>query len=218
VNQMSREDVRERLGNVDQIRDIIFGSQLRDYDNRFTKVESDILLLQQEMRSHVEQIKAHFAAEMKVSFEAIEKKLKALNLNTQEESADLRQQVDRLNRKFSSSVQSLDEALDSQTHSIQEDLSQTKIQMQDDIMALRDAFMEELDRRFSQLKDAKVSKDDMAETLFALGMRLKGSELIPQLREAADDNRDYNSLPLFGTKKVSGVLAHSNGNGSAEHS
>ena len=34
MNQLTREDVRERLGNIDQIRDIIFGAQIRDYDNR----------------------------------------------------------------------------------------------------------------------------------------------------------------------------------------
>ena len=50
MTQMSREDVRERLGNIDQIRDIIFGTQLREYENQFTKLESDISVLQQEKR------------------------------------------------------------------------------------------------------------------------------------------------------------------------
>jgi hypothetical protein len=210
MNQMSKDDVRERLGNIDQIRDIILGTQLREYENRFNKLESDISLLQQQMRSHVEQLKSNFSAELKAGFEVLDKKLKSLNLATQEETLDLRQQVDRLNKKFSSSVQSLDETLDSQTTSIRDEIFQTKVQLQDDATALRDLILEEIDRRFSQLTDTKVSKDDMAETLFALGMRLKETEVIPKLREAADEHSDnYSAVPLLETTKLSKVLTHS---------
>ncbi|MDJ0775325.1 MAG: hypothetical protein QNJ49_18155, partial [Mastigocoleus sp. MO_167.B18] len=111
----TREEVSERLGNIDQIRDIIFGAQIRDYENRFVQLESDISRLQQEMRSQVEQLKSSFSIEIKAATEALDKKIKSIALTTQEESVDLRQQVDRLNRKFSSSIQSLDEALDIQT-------------------------------------------------------------------------------------------------------
>lgn len=181
MSQLSREDVRERLGNIDQIRDIIIGAQLREYENRFNKVESDISLLQQEMRSHFEQLKANFTVELRTAVEVLEKKLKLLSVTTAEETVDLRACVDRLNKKFSSSVQSLDEALDTQTTSIRDELSQNKAKFQEDVTALRDLVLEELERRFSQLRETKVSKDDIAETLFALGMRLKGTEFIPKL-------------------------------------
>jgi DNA anti-recombination protein RmuC len=210
MNQMSREDVRERLGNIDQIRDVIFGTQLREYDNRFTKLESDMSLLQQEMRSHFEQLKANFSAEMKSAVEVLDKKLKSVSLTSQEDAIDLRQQVDRLNRKFSNSVQSLDETLDTQTTSIRDEVLQTKVKLQEDMTGLRELILEELDRRFSQLRESKVSKDDMAETLFALGMRIKEAEFIPQLREAADETRDYASFPLLETAKLSKVLTHVN--------
>lgn len=211
MSQMSKDDVRERLGNIDQIRDIILGTQLREYENRFSKLESDISLLQQQMRSHIEQLKSNFSAELKSGFETLDKKLKSLNLTTQEETLDLRQQVDRLNKKFSSSVQSLDETLDNQTTSIRDEIFQTKVHLQDDVTALRDLILEEIDRRFSQLTDTKVSKDDMAETLFALGMRLKETEFIPKLREAADEHNDnYTAVPLLETTKLSKVLTHSN--------
>ncbi|MEA5596356.1 hypothetical protein [Rivularia sp. UHCC 0363] len=207
---MLREEVRERLGNIDQIRDIIFGAQLREYDIRFGKLESDISLLQQEMRSHVEQLKVGFSAELKTGFESLEKKLKLFNLNHEEEAADLRQQVDRLNRRFSSCVQSLDNELNSQTKSIREDISQTKIQLEEEVLTLRDLVLEEIEQRFSTLRQSKVSKDDMAETLFALGMRLKENEFIPMLREAGDDNSENNSFMLL-RKEKSELLSHFNG-------
>ncbi len=220
MTQMLREEVRERLGNIDQIRDIIFGAQIREYETRFGKLESDISLLQQEMRSHVEQLKVSFAAELRAGFDSLDKKLKLFNLNNEEETADLRLSVDRLNRKFSHSVQSLDEELDSQTKSIREDLSQTKVQLEEEVLALKDLVLEEIEQRFSNLRQNKISKDDMAETLFALGMRLKEKEFIPMLRQAGDENSESNSVKMLrnGEQKLSELLAHSNGssNGSSE--
>ncbi|NJM22289.1 MAG: hypothetical protein HC836_38985 [Richelia sp. RM2_1_2] len=212
MTQMLREEVRERLGNIDQIRDIIFGAQIREYETRFGKLESDISHLQQEMPSHVEQLKLSFTAELKAGFEILEKKLKLFNFNREEEATDLRLSVDRLNRKFSSCIQSLDEELDSQTKSIREDISQTKVQLEEEVLALRDLVLEEIERHFSNLRHSKVSKDDMAEILFALGMRLKENEFIPMLREAADDNSKINSVKLLrNQEKLSELLTHSNG-------
>lgn len=208
MSQMSRDDVRERLGNIDQIRDIIFGAQLRDYDNRFTKLETDISRLQQETLKHVEQLKASFSSELKSAVEVIEKKLKLLSLAVQEETADLSQQIDRVNRKFSSTVQSLDEELDKQNNSIREEISQNKNQFQEEIVTLRNLVLEELEQHFADLTETKVSKDDIAETLFALGMRLKGTEVIPKLREAIDEDRDYGDVPLLETTKLSKILMH----------
>jgi hypothetical protein len=209
MSQITQEDVRERLGNVDQIRDIIFGAQTRDYDNRFTKMESDISKLQQEMRSSVEQLKISFSVELKAGIEVLDKKLKSLTFNTQEETTDLRSSFDRLNRKFTSSVQTLDEALDAQTNSIREELSESKNSLQEDITALRDLMLGELERSFADLRENKVSRDDMAETLFALGMKMKGTELIPKLQEAVNDKNEYNSIPLLASSKKSQVFAHS---------
>jgi hypothetical protein len=196
-------------GNVDQIRDIIFGTQIRDYDNRFTKIESDISKVQQEMRSGMEQLKTSFSVELKAAVETLDKKLKSLILNTQEETTDLRSSVDRLNRKFTASIQTLDETLEGQTNSIREELSESKNKLQEDITALRDLMLEELERHFSDLRENKVSRDDMAETLFALGMRMKGTELIPKLQEAVDQKSEYSSFPLLGSSKSSQVFAHS---------
>ncbi len=43
---------------------------------------------------------------------------------------------------------------------------------------------------FSMLKDAKVSKDDIAEVLLELGLRLKGTELVPELKKVIDNGID----------------------------
>lgn len=186
--EITKEEMRERLGNIDQIRDIIFGAQLRDYNNRFEKIETELSLLQQEMHDYAEQVKSVLSTEVRAAVDSFEKKLKSINLNTQEENADLRQQIDRINRKFSTHLEALDESVDRQTSSMRDDLSQTRERLQEEVRSLRNQVFDELDKRLSLLRDVKVSRDDMAEVLFELGMRLKGTEFVPELKEAADTN------------------------------
>lgn len=184
--EITKEEMRERLGNIDQIRDIIFGSQLREFQNRFDKLESEISMVQQDIQDRVEQVKTTLSSELRSAVDAMDKKFKNLNLNTQEESTEIRQQVDRINRKFSTSIESLDEAIDNQTNSIRDELSQTRERLQEEVRNLKNIIFEELERRFSVLQDGKVSADDMAEILFELGMRLKGTEFVPELKEVAE--------------------------------
>jgi len=213
VSDITKEEMRDRLGNIDQIRDIIFGAQLRDYNGRLDKVESNLSILQQEMRERTDQIRTSLSGELHAAIESLEKKIKSLNSTLQEENGELRQQLDRLNKKFSTSIEALDGAMDSQTTTLRNELSQTRNKIQDDALSLKDLILEELERRFSMLRDVKVSKDDMAEALFELGMRLKGTEFVPKLKEVADGNEKdtYAPVPLLETQRHSDHSNYSEG-------
>lgn len=201
MSDITKDEIRDRLGNIDQIRDIIFGAQLRDYDTRLSKIETDVALLKQETREQMDQLRSGVEAEVRSAIEVFDKRLRSSQANAQEECSEIRQQVDRLNKKFTNTIQSLDESVDRQFNSMQNELTTVKTKFQDDVGALRDLVLEELDRRFSQLQQAKASKDDIAETLFELGMRIKGSEFIPTLKQATETNSDYDPLPLLATRR-----------------
>jgi hypothetical protein len=207
MSDITKEEVRERLGNIDQIRDIIFGSQLRDYDNRLDRLESDTAIFQQEMRDRIDQIKAILATELRTATDLVEKKLKTLSLKSQEDSVDLQQQVDRIQRKFSSNIESLDVAIDKQEQELRSELLQTRTNLQNDVLALRDMVFEELDRRFALVREGKVSKDDMAEALFELALRMKGTEFVPKLRELASKADSDAYIPLLETRKIAKRIA-----------
>jgi cell division protein ZapA (FtsZ GTPase activity inhibitor) len=187
MGEITRDEIRERLGNIDQIRDIIFGAHLREFTSRLDKSEADISAVQQEVSDRLSELKSLLALELRAAVESIDKRLKTISASTQEEAADLRQQFDRINRKFTSSIETLDETVEAQRIALRDELAQTRENLQSDTRELRSLVLEELDRHFSILREDKISKDDMAELLFELGMRLKGSEFVPELREAAEE-------------------------------
>ncbi|PZO43266.1 MAG: hypothetical protein DCF19_04750 [Pseudanabaena frigida] len=202
MGEITRDEIRERLGNIDQIRDIIFGAHLREYTSRLDKAESDISAIQQDVRDRLNELKSVLAIELRTAVESIDKRLKTISASTQEEAADLRQQFDRINRKFTNSIETLDEAVEAQRLSLREELAQTRDSLQNDNRELRSLVLEELDRHFSILREDKISKDDMAELLFELGMRLKGSEFVPELREAAEERAEekYEQVNILGSE------------------
>ncbi|GAB4379683.1 MAG: hypothetical protein Kow00121_34290 [Elainellaceae cyanobacterium] len=205
MNGMSKADFRDQISNIDQIRDILFGSQLRDYSNRLDQIESNLSVLQQEIRDRTEEVKQVLTTELQAAVEGLDKKMKSLTLKDTEEKVDIRQQIDLLSKRLTSNVQRLDETVDEQTRSLRDDFLGSREKMQEDILSLRNQIYEELERRIAVLTETKIAKEDMAEMLFELGLRLKGTEFVPQLREAA------NSKPL-GSNNPSLLEAHTPAN------
>jgi len=186
MNQLKKEEIYDKLGNIDQIRDIIFGSQLRDYNTRFDKLESDLVNFRQELIDRVQEVKSTNAIELRSAIDTMDKRIRALQLTGEEERNELRQIIDRTHRKSTSNFDKLGEDLEVTTGLLRDNLSETKAKLQDDIRNLRIYVQEELERRLSAIGNIKVSRDDMAEILFELGMRLKGTEFVPELEEATD--------------------------------
>ena len=53
------DEAADRTGNVDKIRDILFGTQMRDYDKKFARLEERLLKESAELR---EELKRRFAS------------------------------------------------------------------------------------------------------------------------------------------------------------
>ena len=235
MSDLTKADIRERLGNIDQIRDILFGSRLRDFDARLEQVEKGLSNLQQDLRTRSDEIRQALSSELQTAVESVEKKLRSSSLKDEEEkfeirsqleavgkrigssteelekklaakiqeSADnldrqlkllsqreeeedsnLRQQVDLLSKRLSSNIDGLNETVDKQNTSLRNDLLETRENLQEAVLSLKNHVYKELEQSVSQLSRAKVAREDMAELLFELGMRLKGTDFLPELSEA----------------------------------
>lgn len=199
MGEISQEEIRERMGNIDLIRDIIFGSKLQEYDTRIDKLESNLSLLEKDTRDRLEQVKTECLTELRESVASLEEKINSLSITSQKDNADLRQMVNGTYKSFSSSLESIDKTVVTQTTSIRKELSETKEKLQEDTRNLKAQIFDELERRFSMLSDAKVSRNDMAEIMFEVGLKLKKTDLPPELKEAMRNRLD-NALLIEATK------------------
>ncbi|HEY9604325.1 MAG TPA: hypothetical protein V6C85_22105 [Allocoleopsis sp.] len=200
MGEITREEIRDRMGNIDLIRDIIFGPKLGEYDSRLDKLEAHLSSLEKEIRERTDRAKADCLAELRVSVDSLDEKIKSLGLTTQKDSVDTRQLIERTYSNFTSSLESLDKTVISQTSSIRRELSETRDKLQEDTENLKSEIFGELEKRFSMLKDTKVSRNDMADVLFELGLRLKKAEFAPGLKESSHTNGTDDALLVEATK------------------
>ena len=171
-------DLKDRLGNIEQIRDILFGDKIQTYENRFQSLESSLANFQKEVQKQLKDLRESFSIDLQTSVSSIEKKLQYLSAAADDEIADLRQDLDSTGQKLSTQIVSLNSALDSQTKSIQIEISQVKDNLQNELSNLQKSLLAELEKDYANLLEEKVSKDEIAELFFDFCMKLKGKNYI----------------------------------------
>ncbi|MEB3342014.1 hypothetical protein [Okeania sp.] len=189
--ELTKLEMRERLGNIDKIRDIIFGSKLREYENRLDKLESEVSSVKQEITNQIAQLKSALSTELKVMVDSIDQKIIGINStlqNNQEDITETKEQVERVNRKIIATKEGLEQVINHQTTSFQDNLLQKREKLESDINSLKNQILKELEKQFSLLQNGKVSRDDLAEVMFEVGMRMKKTEFVAELTEAANEN------------------------------
>ena len=178
-------DLKDRLGNIEQIRDILFGDKIQTYDNRFQSLESSLANFQKEVQKQLKDLRESFSIDLQTSVSSIEKKLQYLSAAADDEIADLRQDLDSTGQKLSTQIISLNSALESQSKSIQIEISQVKENFQNELSNLQKSLLEELEKDYGNLLEEKLSKDEIAELFFDFCMKLKGKNYIQE----SDSNR-----------------------------
>lgn len=154
---------------------------------RLTAFETDLAAFQEETRKRLDGLNEHLTNALNESVESTDKRLQTLATKTQNDVSELRNQSKRTDEKLDFRVQSLNEEIDASATSLRADLRQFQKGAKDEVQMLRRQLLDEIDKHFRELREVKVSRDDMSEILFEFGMRIKGMEMVsevPQLPPA----------------------------------
>lgn len=190
MNDITREQMRDRLGNLEQIRDLLFGQKIREYDGfreesdrRLQKLESDFFSFQSEIRNQLSKLEDSLSREIRTAVDSLEKKLTYLNLTSQEQVQRLQQELALIQQESSDRVSVLQRNVAEKTNSIETEIAQNRQLIEADLEDLKAQIFDTINREFSQLKENKLARTDLAEVLFELCLKVKGSDFAPQLRD-----------------------------------
>ncbi len=171
--------LQEKLGNIAQIRDILFGDQIQDYETRFQRLESHLESFQKEIFKQLAELKESFNTQLQAATDASDKKLQYISVAADEEIADLRQSLDRVDRQFTHQIVSVESTLKNQIKSLQTEIEQTQEDWQTHLNSSESTLSEKLERYATVLSETKASKDEIAELLFDLCMKFKSKPSNP---------------------------------------
>ena len=159
-------------GNVDQIRDILFGGQMRDYDRRFDELD-------ERSKREAERARAEFIKR----FESIEQLLKEQadkhaaqlkkldnELKVSAEAASV--SSDRLAKALRSELAGVDEKYDAGTSALRDRLHKLANETAESLRSSQDEISLVIDRMGSALRDEKVARDELAGFFSEMALRL----------------------------------------------
>ncbi len=161
-------------GNVDQIRDIIFGAQMRDYEKRFSRLEERVLnesnLLRNETSNRLDTLESYIKQE-------IGSVLDQLSVERGEREDDTRHASDELSKKASEHEKKLNQLqtkMNQGQSELRESLLNQSKSLSNEIQMVRDTLTSALDRSTEELRDDKADRKALADMFTEVAMRLNG--------------------------------------------
>lgn len=167
-------------GNVDKIRDILFGGQMRDYDQRFRRLEETLLRESNEIREMTKQRLDALEAYIKREFEAQAQRLRAerdeRNSAFQQAARELHEIHENLSRRLNES----NDAVSETSRSIREEILSRSTSLLQEMQHRHREGNENLERHVSQLRSDKADRTSIAALLNEMAMRLTGDFRLPE--------------------------------------
>lgn len=158
--------------NVDKIRDILFGNQMREVEQRFASLEKslsrDLAAIRNENALQIESLKTFIESEIEILAGKLAGEEKARIENVDELDATLKQQAKQFDRKVADTVKSLEK----NTRDINQKILKQSQDFSAELGKQIGETRERMDGQRAELVAAKVDKLALAEMFSALALQV----------------------------------------------
>jgi hypothetical protein len=179
MTQHQENGAVDESGNVDRIRQIIFGSQMRDYDSRFQKLEERLVREAGELRGDLQRQLQALETFMRGEAESMSNRLKA-------EQAERGHAVEQLTRGIAETARGLELRIGNLDNQAAQDIRDLRERLLEQSKALSNELKERheqvtshLERETGQIRDAMTGRESLAEMLSEVALRLKNEFRVP---------------------------------------
>jgi len=174
-------DLGERE-SVDRIRDILFGAQVRQYDQRFSLVEDlirkEVVNLRDETRKTIETLENY----TKKAHESLVAQLKTEQTERSDSVNDLSGKLDNLNKTLDKKIIRLDEKTNAGQHDLQEQILQQSKNLMKEIQQIHAEITTTLKKAVDELRKEKTDRIALGNLFNEVGLRLKEEFKLPDVK------------------------------------
>jgi hypothetical protein len=175
--------LRGGAGNVDKIRDILFGSQMRDYESRFARLEETLVKETMEIRDTNKRRFDQLENYIKGELEALQNRLKAERDERSDKDGQQSRDLKDLGDNMSRRIRDLDDRETDSERKLRNDLLQQARDLTDEIRARHEEMASLVDKRVSELRDGKTDRAALASMFNEVALRLSDQFQIPGSEE-----------------------------------
>ncbi len=173
-------EAREEEG-IDKVRDILFGAQVRQYEQKFKHLED---LIQKEianLRSETMKSADTLETYVKKELEALSDQVKNEQTERAESAQELSDKIDRTVKSIEKKTGQLSEKVIDTQRDLQEQILQQSKSLMEEIRSQNSQISSSLDESVNDLRTEKMDRLAFANLLMEVAMRLKDEFKIPEV-------------------------------------
>lgn len=202
MSGIANEEMRRKLGNLTQIRELLFGEQIEDYDSKFQQYQNKLEILEsnlQALDSNLDQFKLDqqqrmdklqndLSHDISTAINSLEKKLQYLGLNTSGEVAKLNKNIETKTQRNSQIIDAVSQRFDSENQHLREEINQTRTVLEQDFTNLKQELGAIIEQDLSSFSKHNLSRHELADLLFEICLKIKGNNTNGELFDEARNN------------------------------
>ncbi|WP_434658686.1 hypothetical protein [Sulfurimonas sp. NW9] len=166
-----------QLGNMDQIRELMFGPQIRKFEEELSKLQENMNVVAKELSQKVILLEKKLTAEHASNVQLLEQKIKTVSNALQDESIELKEQLVRQERKANNALDDVQKVFESQVDAMKRENIQNKEELHNELKEIETSIIKLLKEQVENLEGAKVSKDNLSSMFFDLAMKVKDTTI-----------------------------------------
>lgn len=166
-------------GNLEKVRDILFGAQMRDYDKRFNRLEERLIKEANDVREETRRRFETLETYIKQEINALSDRLKAENQQRNESGEETTREMRDTAKSIGQRISQLDEQASQAHRDLREHILSQSRELADEIRRKHDEITAALTRESRDLRSDKADRSALANLFTELAMRLNNDFKLP---------------------------------------
>ena len=166
------QDLPGEAGNIDKIRDILFGNQVRDFDRRFAGIEARVDKAAADLRNDFSARMEALEHFFKEEFDTLKDRVRSETDKRSEGEKRLADELKQLAATATRSIQTAEDKFAERTTELRQQILEQSKRLSEEVQRKHDLATKEIASSASRLEESKVDRSSMAEYLMEVAMRL----------------------------------------------
>ena len=172
--------------SLEQVRDILFGSQMRDVDRRFARLEERVAKDARDLKDAIKDRLDAFELYVKRETESLANQARSEQGERADADARLGRELADAAQSFERRAAALDELLSKSQREVRQHLLDQHQRLSEDIRQKIDEVLAALAREARELRNDKTDRQALASLLKEMAMRLTGEFTLPKTADGGN--------------------------------
>jgi|GEM_PF-666989 len=159
-------------GNLDKVRDILFGGQMRDYEKRFNRLEDRLIKecssIRDDIKKRLDSLEMYVKQEVESLNESLTTEQSQRDDATKEVAQELRDSTKSLEKK----IGQIDEQSNQRQRELRQQILEQSKSLDDDMRQKYESILSVIDREVQELRSDKTDRSTLAALLTQVAMQL----------------------------------------------